>query len=317
MPHEMLCRKERFTGVASARCMLSGHPHCLSITLGSWCSIPQTFDNSSVRSRRYQLVPMSFGYGVGDFITTAALAWNVYKSCKGAPESFGNISFEVLSLHAVLKEAEETVFAQPLSQTKQERLKPVVDGCYRVLKDLDDLCKKYQSLGTQGRRVWDRMKWGTEDIAELRARLTSNTGLLTAWIRCVHLRVPSRSHAEGKSGSASQANVEKKLNDFLQEFKEGKREGSVISIQTTDTLSMNDKQLWRTIRKELEDIGITVVAFDANKNFIFQWFVNAIANGAFEERSFDDPPTAEPCEDSSDERSKGTFNEITSQLGSQ
>jgi hypothetical protein len=255
---------------------------------------------------------MSFGYGVGDFITIGALAWNVYKSCKGAPESFGNISFEVLSLHAVLKEAEETVFAQPLLPTKQERLKAVGDGCYRVLKDLDDLCQKYQSLGMQGRRVWDRMRWGTEDIAELRARLTSNTGLLTSWIRYVHLRVPSRSHADVKSCSASQANVEKKLSYFLQEFEEGKREGSVISTQTINTLSMNDKQLWRTIRKELEDIGITVAAFDANKDFIFKWFMNAIANGAFEERSFDDPPAAEPCEDSASERSKGNHNDITS-----
>ena len=127
---------------------------------------------------------MSFGYSVGDFITVVALAWNVYKSCKEAPESYGRISLEVLSLHAVLKEAEETVFAQPLSPTKQEHLKAVGDGCYSVLKDLENLCKTYQNLGTQGKRTWERMKWGTEDIPELRTRLISNTVLLTAWIRC-------------------------------------------------------------------------------------------------------------------------------------
>jgi hypothetical protein len=80
---------------------------------------------------------------------------------------------------------------------------------------------------------------------------------------------------------------------------------------------MNDKQLWRTIRKELDDIGITVAAFDANKDFIFEWFTNAIATGAFEERTFEYPPTAEPYEDSSDERSKGNFDDIPSQFGSQ
>jgi hypothetical protein len=134
----------------------------------------------------------------------------------------------------------------------------------------------------------------------------------------VHLRVSSRSHADVKSCSASQANVEKKLNDSLQEFKEGNlREGSVISTQTINTLSMNDKQLWHTIQKELEDIGIMVAAFDANKDFIFKWSTNVIPNGAFKERSFNDPPTAEPCEDSWDEQSKGNFNDITSQLGSQ
>ena len=88
----------------------------------------------------------------------------------------------------MLKEAEETVFAQLLSPEKQERLQVVGDGCHHVLKDLDNLCKKYRSLGTQTKRTWDRMRWGSEDVAELRARLISNTGLLTAWIRYVRGR---------------------------------------------------------------------------------------------------------------------------------
>jgi hypothetical protein len=125
------------------------------------------------------------GYGIGEFTAIGTLAWKVYKCCKEAPESFGDISLEVLSLHAVLKEAEETVFAQPLPSAKQERLKAVGDGCYSVLKDLDNLAMKYQSLGAQSKRTWDRMRWGTEDVSQLRARLTSNTGLLTAFIRSV------------------------------------------------------------------------------------------------------------------------------------
>ena len=129
---------------------------------------------------------MSVGYSVGDFVAVGTLAWSVYRSCKGAPESFGDISSEVLSLHAVLKEAEEDIFVWPLSSTKQEHLKVVGDGCYHVLKDLDNLVQKYQSLGTQSKRAWDRMRWGAEDIAQLRARLISNTGLLTAWIRYGH-----------------------------------------------------------------------------------------------------------------------------------
>jgi hypothetical protein len=128
---------------------------------------------------------MSFGYGVGDVMALGQLAWNVYQSCKNAPESFGDISLEVLSLHAVLKEAEGTVFAQPLSPTRQAGLKVVGDGCRSVLKDLDNLVKKYQGLGSQNPRTLDRMRWGTEDVVDMRLRLISNTGLLTAWMRCV------------------------------------------------------------------------------------------------------------------------------------
>jgi hypothetical protein len=129
---------------------------------------------------------MSIGCSIGDFVAIGMLAWDVFKACKAAPEGFENISREVLSLHAVLKESEETVFALPLSLEKQTRLKAIGDGCRRVLEDLQSLVQKYQRLGTQTRRTWDRMKWHTEDIAELRSRLTSNVVMLNTWIRCAH-----------------------------------------------------------------------------------------------------------------------------------
>jgi hypothetical protein len=67
-----------------------------------------------------------------------------------------------------------------------------------------------------------------------------------------------------------------------------------------DTLSTNDKEVWCTIRKELEDIGITVAAFNANKEFIFKWFLGAIECGAFEEQASDNS-TPDKYVDSSEE----------------
>ena len=180
--------------------------------------------------------------------------------------SFGNISLEVLSLHAVLKECEETLFDRPLQPTRAERLIVIKDGCDKVLVDLQSLVDKYESLGTQSKRTWDRMKWGNEDIGEIRGRLISNTTMLNAFI------------------STSQSNVESKLDNFIAEYRQGRREASIISLQTVDSLSGDDKALWRTIRKELEDIGITVAAFDANRTFIFDWFIRAAETGAFEEQ---------------------------------
>ena len=136
-------------------------------------------------------MPVSFGYGVGDVVAIGTLAWNVYQSCKKAPESFGEISSEVLSLHVVLKEAEETLSAQCIPPEKREQLKAVGDGCRCILEELEKLIKKYESLGRQSKRTWDRMRFGAEDISGLRLRLTSNTGLLngllTALIRSVHV----------------------------------------------------------------------------------------------------------------------------------
>lgn len=167
----------------------------------------------------------------------------------------------------MLKEGEETLFIRPLPPARAERLSVIKDGCDSVLVDLQSLVQKYQSLGTQSKRTWDRMKWGNEDIAEIRARLTSNATMLTAFI------------------STSQVSVEAKLDKFREEFHQGKKEGSVVSLQTVDSLSADDRAVWRTIRKELEDIGISVAAFDANRNFIFDWFVAAVETGAFEEQN--------------------------------
>ena len=126
---------------------------------------------------------MSFGYSVGDFIALGQLAWQVYKSCKDAPGSFRNISSEVLSLHAVLKEIEETLSSYALPESKKASLGTIRSGCQDVLGDLQSLVNKYESLGSQTKRTWDRLRWHSNDIAELRARLTSNTLLLTAFIR--------------------------------------------------------------------------------------------------------------------------------------
>jgi hypothetical protein len=130
---------------------------------------------------------MSFGCSIGDLIAVGTFAWQIYSSCKGAPESFENISSEVFSLHAVLEQARDSVLSQPLSPPQQKRLKVIRDGCYRVLEDLEKLVKKYQGLGTQRKRTLDRMKWSIEDVAEIRARLSVHIILLTAFMQwCVY-----------------------------------------------------------------------------------------------------------------------------------
>lgn len=126
---------------------------------------------------------MSFGYSIGDFAALGQLAWKIYKSCKDAPESFKNISQEVSSLHLVLKELEETFLDTNLSTAQQSRLETIGDGCRGVLEDLQYSLNRYNSLGTKSKRTWDRLGWGSKDIAELRFRLISNTGLMTAFVK--------------------------------------------------------------------------------------------------------------------------------------
>ena len=56
----------------------------------------------------------------------------------------------------------------------------------------------------------------------------------------------------------------------------------MISSLTVDSLSCDDRDLWRSIRKELEDIGISPRTFEANHDFIFGWFDHAKSTGIFD-----------------------------------
>ena len=126
---------------------------------------------------------MSFTFSVGELAALGQFAWKIYKACKDAPESFKNISQEVSSLHLMLKELEETYPDATLSPTQQARLENIGGGCRTVLEDLQAIVEKYNSLGTSSKRTWDRLRWHSNDIAELRSRLISNTVLLTAFMK--------------------------------------------------------------------------------------------------------------------------------------
>ena len=89
--------------------------------------------------------------------------------------------------------------------------------------------------------------------------------------------------------STFQTGVEQRLDKLLQDVCNGKRGPSIVSLQTVDSLSPDDKEVWRTICKELEDIGITVAAFDANKDFLFESFTNTVETRAFQEEEMPSP----------------------------
>jgi hypothetical protein len=92
------------------------------------------------------------GYGVGDIIAVSSLAWKIYKSFRDA-------------------------------QATLDGLATILTGCRDVLTELEALMEKYKGLGAQTRWTWDRMHWHAGDVAELRQRMTSNVGMLTAWMR--------------------------------------------------------------------------------------------------------------------------------------
>ena len=86
-------------------------------------------------------------------------------------------------MHCVLEEAAEALSSHSLPPRRQARLKTILDGCVSVLGDLQYIIQRYQSLGTDEKSSWDRLRLGNEDIAEIRSRLAFNVSLLTAFRR--------------------------------------------------------------------------------------------------------------------------------------
>lgn len=209
---------------------------------------------------------------------------NVYKAAKDAPESFHKVHHDVLSLHAVLKEAGEIVFDPPMSLQRQQNLQTIAHGCTSVLNDLQALVLRYEEMGTQGKLTWKRLRWGSEDIVEYRLRITSNVTMLNAFMRSVCQDSVSGAQ-DLKFFSTSRYVTEQKLEKYLREIQRGGREASIISVQTADSLSTEDRAIWRAIRKDLESIGITAAAYEANHDFIRDWLIRVLDTGALDEQA--------------------------------
>ncbi|KFY26110.1 hypothetical protein V493_04256 [Pseudogymnoascus sp. VKM F-4281 (FW-2241)] len=212
---------------------------------------------------------MSFGVGVGDIILLGTLTWKLYKNCKESSAEFNRMSGEVASLHVVIKETEEYVAeTQGLSPSRDARLTILIDGCKEVLAELESLLNTYESLGTQAQRSWDRVRWGLEELADVRSRIISNTSLLTAF--------------NSSLANSSTARIEKRLNKFIEEVRAGLREGSVVTSSGV-TESIDTEDVWLLLRRELEDVGISASVVEEHHAYISNWLKAAISNGMLQE----------------------------------
>ncbi|KXX81534.1 Potassium channel AKT1 [Madurella mycetomatis] len=213
---------------------------------------------------------MSFGVGVGDLALVPRSAWRLYKACKQSSEDFARLSTELLSLHAVLSETHDFLMENPgLDTSRHHRLSMLCSQCNSILEGLESIVARYESLGTQAQRTWDRMRFGLSDLSEIRERLVSSITLLTAFNTAMI--------------NASTARIEKKLNKFFAEVQAGLREGSVVTTENV-AHTIETADVWAAFRREIEDVGISVSAAEENHEFILEKLRAALAEGALDEQ---------------------------------
>ena len=197
---------------------------------------------------------MSFGFAVGDFLTVGQFAWKIYKKCKRAGSEFEEISREVVSLHTVIKElVNEAQTPESLLNRKGADRKPELDellrNCMNVLWQLQGLTTKYQSLGTQSRKGWDSVKFGTEGIESIRSKLIIHAAAITLFLSSL--------------GNSSLGRIEKKSDEILAEIKAGRRESTILSLSEEE--EDEDDRAWMTLRIDLVHDGFTIQEVELHK----------------------------------------------------
>jgi len=143
---------------------------------------------------------MSAPFGFGDIVAVGTLVWKVYTAYAAAPEQFRNFSQEILSLHVVVRKVEDQLGISSSDESAglsrlpdsgsvaslrtkgKNDLKILYNGLQIIMKELDDLLRKYQSLNLESTHSpIARLRWGQEDLVGLRDKLRSNIALLTAF----------------------------------------------------------------------------------------------------------------------------------------
>ncbi len=183
---------------------------------------------------------MSFGFAVSDFVAVGELPWRIYRSCKGLTEEFHEISREALTVHTVVKELQDeaddtnSVLYRRGTPRKQELLL-LIRNLKSALLEVDIMVEKYQGLARRERRIWNQLKFATEDLGQVRGKLT------------VYLTPHQRYH-----GRSTLSQIEKVLLELISEVHEGRRPPSIVPSDERD-----EKSVWSELELGLAEDGIS------------------------------------------------------------
>lgn len=222
-----------------------------------------------------------FGVSVGDLVAVGTFAWNIYKACrsnellkaanvsraeskhvlmytgKNASSDFEEVGHEVVALCTPIKELEDEArnpesILNRAGQSKLKELDELLKNCRAVLRQLEWLLTKYKRLGTQSRRTWDRIKFGSEGLQDVREKLTFHTSAISLFLTTL--------------GTGSLGRIEKKLDEIVEEIRAGKREPTTLSVVDDDQGDAETQ--WNKLKDELLEEGLTRWEVEAHKSDI-------------------------------------------------
>ena len=125
---------------------------------------------------------------VRDIIAISGLVIRVHLAYKDVLwGDFGYILEDIAALQVLIDKVAQHFKSTTTSNGDHHDGQRILKGCQSVLEDLNAFIEKYRRLASVNKSlVINRVKLGKNDITVLHARLISNTGLLTGFVRrCV------------------------------------------------------------------------------------------------------------------------------------
>jgi ankyrin repeat protein len=160
------------------------------------------------------------------------------------------------TLHVSFKNLEEEA-ANPMSILnrrgvgRKADMDTILSNIKPVLEDLERMVSKYSSLGKTEKRKWDRLRFGAEDLDNIRGKLTFHTSVIDLFMNNL--------------SAGSLAKIETALEEIIIEIRAGRRAKTVLSVQDEGTESAT---AWKELETDLLDSGITKKDIEKHKDAI-------------------------------------------------
>lgn len=166
-----------------------------------------TLRTQSLRRIYLQLIRMSFGFGVGDFIAVFQLVTKIRKDFAGGPGDYKALAEDVKTLSILVQDVE--VEADTMEPATAVKVRGAVAASGQILTELDAFIEKHKALadqkdkksGSSVKRFWQKLSIDPQEIAKFRSRITSNVSILRGFtekgLRDTVNRIDERVESQG------------------------------------------------------------------------------------------------------------------------
>ena len=220
---------------------------------------------------------MSFGYSTSDAVILVQLAWNTVQNSRKAVGEHDELTREASSLHIVLQRLKKELASpgSPINRpgdTCREELESIVPGCSNVLRTLDSILAKHNSLTTKersGKKLWHCWRFGNKHVLlqDLRSKLCFYTSATALFLNMVSNGTIGRIEQQMDNAGGELREIRIAVNKIVSAFEDG-------SIMTE--YSDDDSCVWKEFRRELVQAGFKSVVIEQHKSII-QAYVRELA----------------------------------------